>query len=388
MAEHDASIEVSGRMAQNVANSVLDSLGVEPEDVEFISVDLTTANGSETDTHFESDGHNAGVVAAQMLKAIDLEDAAPQSINVALDTVARDEQSEPDEEDGEEGDTGNGDAATSEPSDSGEDDDDSDYRRLTPGSNPHAALTAVAVYYTKVTSPGEGNPPTVPSVGNNGNRGVSAQELYRVVDTDLTERQLKVALRNAVLDNGVLSRDKAGDGKQNSENLYWVNELGRAYLGEEGGHRGVAGDYSGVLDDEQEDTAHPYSALRKAMAGQRHDVGSSKPGAGVVYEEPKRDDPWDVSENTRVHEVLWLLRDHHQGNGGEDTATAAEIWESDEFGFTAKAGVSSTLSEAFNNYHVVDRVEENPEGEQKRFAYKLNTRGWQVVQEYGKPDRA
>jgi len=100
MTEHDASIEVSGRMAQNVANSVLDSLGVEPEEVEYISVDLTTANGSETDTHFDSGGPHAGVIAAQMLSAVDLDDATPQSINVTLDTADRDDASEPDEEDG------------------------------------------------------------------------------------------------------------------------------------------------------------------------------------------------------------------------------------------------------------------------------------------------
>jgi len=386
MTEHDASIEVSGRMAQNVANSVLDSLGVEPEEVEYISVDLTTANGSETDTHFDSGGPHAGVIAAQMLSAVDLDDATPESISVVLDTVDRGDGPEPDEDDGEEAEEGNEDAATSELSDSEDNDDDSKHMRLTAGTNVHAALTAVAVYYTKVTSPGDGNPPTAPSVGTNGNRGVSAQELYRVVETDLSEAELSSALRDAVSNNGVLSKDKAGNGRQHSENLYWVNELGRAYLGEHGGHEGVVGDYSGVLDDEQEDTAHPYSALRAAMAGQTHDEGSNKPGAGKVRDEPSRENPKDVGEDTRQHEVVWLLKVYHSRYGRDAFATADDLTEVDVDGVPKKDILTAALSTAYNDHHTVERRPVGGDATYNAQEYALSRRGGEAVEELGRPE--
>jgi hypothetical protein len=385
MTEHDASIEVSGRMAQNVANSVLDSLGVEPEEVEYISVDLTTANGSETDTHFDSGGPHAGVIAAQMLSAVDLDEATPESISVALDTAERDGDPEPDEEADEEAEEGNETVEISEPSDSGSDDDDSEYMRLTPDTNVHAALTAVAVYYTKVTSPSDGNPPTVPSVGTNGNRGVSAQELYRVVETDLSETELSSALRDAVSNNGVLSKDKAGNERQHSENLYWVNELGRAYLGEHGGHGGVTGDYSGVLDDEQEDTAHPYSALRAAMAGQTYDEGANKPGAGKVRDEPSRENPKDVGEDTRQHEVAWLLKYYHTHHGKDVYATSNDLAELDVDGVPKTDILTAALSTAYNKYHTVDRRPVGGSAPYNAQEYALSRRGAEAAEELGRP---
>lgn len=84
MSEHDATIEVNNAMAQTVAQQVLGSLGIEPDEVGYMTVSLTTENGGETFVQFETVGEHAGQHARAMIGAVDFESHPATHIRVAL----------------------------------------------------------------------------------------------------------------------------------------------------------------------------------------------------------------------------------------------------------------------------------------------------------------
>jgi len=84
MSEHDATIEVNNAMAQTVAQQVLDSLGIEPGEVGYMTISLTTENGGQTFVQFETAGEHAGEHARAMIGAVDFESHPATHIRVAL----------------------------------------------------------------------------------------------------------------------------------------------------------------------------------------------------------------------------------------------------------------------------------------------------------------
>jgi len=98
MTGYDATIVVNDQMAQTVAQRVLDTLGVEPDEVADISVDLRTGADGETVTSFDSSGGHAGHIAMSMIGGIDFESHPASHIRVALNTVGESDESDAESE--------------------------------------------------------------------------------------------------------------------------------------------------------------------------------------------------------------------------------------------------------------------------------------------------
>lgn len=307
MTRNDATIDVSGPAASTVAKSVLTTLGVEAGEVDSIEVTITTGNGDETVTTFDSEGPQAGAIAAEMIGAIDHDERPPKRVTVDLSATEGGGDDAGDGEDDEEPEEPVAEEPDEEPDEADVDeagDGERLYRRLSVGSNGHLALSAVAAYYTMVTKEGEGAPDGSSGGGSSGGEGVTVAQLMRMFDLPIEREALVKALSRASRVNGVLEKYTRSSDTHGTVNGYTVNSLGAAFLAEKGAHPETDLDVSGVTDPEADGGENRYAKLREAAQGREGPTGVDRSGQVTMHDEPQVDDSKPVAYDTRKHECL------------------------------------------------------------------------------------
>lgn len=209
MSENEATIEVSGPMAREVASSALQALGVDRDLVYDIGVQITTErNGTETETSFASCGSEAGNVAASMLSGLDLESDTPNYISVEVETRSEESQDE------ERGQSGDADSTEREersvPDDyATEDSPATTVTRLTEDSNPHFALAVVAAFESKYPN----------------RDGGIVTEMHEEIDNPFDNRDnLSSALSVAFRQKGFLDRTRESQESGGARMRYFMDE--------------------------------------------------------------------------------------------------------------------------------------------------------------------
>lgn len=383
MTDYDATIEVSNPMAKNVASSALSSLGVDPEDVTVICVDLTTDDGEQTEIDFTADGASAGVITAIMLSAVDYDEYVPTSISVKLRTDAH--QPQESAEDG-------GDESSPRDEEASEIVEDVDGevagRQLNPNTNVHAALSAVAAYYTKVTSEGEGEGEGGHVGHDPGVEGVPIAQLERTVDVPLDHDALSRALNRGVNRHGGLDANKGSQPHGGAQNYYKVNSLGAAYLAENGPNDEMDVDVSGVTRDAEAEGENPYKRMRESAQARERESGYSKSSNRIYREEANVDEPQETKADTRWHETLWSLKEWHDAKFYDEWVTAAELYEFTQFDYPSTNAVGTPLSQLFLDHLLVERRKRDGDGEATPFEYHITEAGIEELKRLGQPTGA
>ncbi len=399
MTRHDAQLKVGGPNAQNVANSILSAMGVDPRDVVEIEAEVTTVNDGETITSLTSDGLGAGHIARAMLNGVDWDEHRPVEVEVSLVTQHSDaddaDEPEPESE------------PEPEPSapdelayrgDENEDDTNPEFTEenlpdeLTPNTPPHLALTAVAAYYTKIVSSGGGKGDGTGDSEEDyesGVRGVSARQLARSLDIPVDYNTFAQALAEAASDHAVLDQNVADRNDGATDAYYQVNDIGRAFLNANGPHADLEEmDISLAIEDEgpthegRELSYEELLTIREAATGTTKTRTNS--GTRELYiEEPRVDEPQSVSRDTRYHEVLWTLAQWHAENGGETWAPITELYEFTPFDFPSQGAFGAPTSEVFLDHALIERRQVG-----RRAECRLNEAGWDEVERLGPPEAA
>lgn len=382
MTEHDASIDVSGNMAKNIASNVLDALGVDHDDVAYIDVDVTTENGGMTDIAFTAGGPHAGDIAEEMLGGLNHDEHPPKHITVELDTETPD-----DDEADEEGDDDSPFQYNKPITEFEGEEGDEEYSDLTAGSLGHAALSAVQAYYAKVTSPTDGDGIRSSGGGGNNPPGVTAAQVLRTVDIDLPDDKVRKAMVNAERRNGVLDKRKEDTGHNSHRNFYTVNTRGVAFLAEHGCHDRVNDPIDGGGMSSLDGDGHPFSGRREGAQGRDMEGSITRERDVHIYEEPKVDEAVPPDANTRHHELLWELKRWADEHGQESWATAEDLFGFNEFDWPSSVSVSAQLSTLFTERRLVERKSLSDTGKHVPLGYRLNEHGAEALTELGEPVR-
>lgn len=362
-------LEVESLTAKAVANKILSTLEVDPSEVTRFDITIESDGGNdETETVIRSSGPRAGQIVSPMLKNVDWNQNVPHRIVVDVVTTEGNDNDGDDEEGEDEEDDSGGVAEIDKEEVVSEDDPSS----MTPGTNLHAALTALAAYIHQ--SPGRSGYGSSDGDGeSSGPPAVTVGTILEVVDVDLSMQQLSDALRGCV-DRGLV--DNVAEDGPGIPNRYHLNTDGWLMLRAAGPSERVEEfPFDELLDERVGDTTEtvktPESFTYTADRGE------------YAREEPDVDEPVPVAENTRPHQGLTVLAAMAEEYGDDHWVSAEGVYKFPVGpDWPNQTSASKSLSELFLKHALCERVKNTDTGA-IRCLYRINEAGFRELRRIG-----
>lgn len=353
-------LEVESLTAKAVANKILSTMDVDPDEVVRFEVTIESQDErGETQTVIESSGPAAGRIVSPMLKHTDWDSEEPRKINVHVVTSEADPGNvEPEEE-------------SVDDEDEAEDEEDEDTYTVSVGTNAHAAITAMAAYiwsHRQKTEQGDGESRSWPS----GKPGITVAMIYDNVEMELSREQLKDALAHCMKRDLV---ENVGEGGRGSVNYYHLNQNGWSSLRA-----------TGVSDDVED------FPLEELLGGGRQGATAgftidSRDRGEFGRDEPDVDEPVPVNAGTHKHHALTILKRIVEKYGEDKWVPPEAVYRyPGKTDFANKTSASACLSTLFLQHALVERRKTTRKNGGVQCEYRLNKVGRGELNRLGDAD--